>query len=253
MYLVMIALLRETPHSPVPLSLLAQKLAISPVSVNEMCRKLDEQGVVQYQPYKGVMLTPAGERDAQLILSRRRLWVVFLVEELGIEPDEADDIACQLEHITSEKLVSALKVYLEHVPTAAQTCPQATLTTEPPEPALPLTTLAAGQQASIAAITADSITADFLHAQGCRAGVRITLLALSDAGTVLLELGEHRLALAAPLAAQITVTRSLAPAARPCTWDKCRTFWQQTAELCPRLADADTSLQPCARECLTTS
>ncbi|MCD6356362.1 MAG: hypothetical protein J7L66_03655 [Anaerolineaceae bacterium] len=33
---------------PVPLSLLAESLQISPVSVNEMCRKLDEIELIQY-------------------------------------------------------------------------------------------------------------------------------------------------------------------------------------------------------------
>jgi MarR-like DNA-binding transcriptional regulator SgrR of sgrS sRNA len=53
MYLVTIARLREH-QDPVPLSKLAEALSVSPVSVNEMCRKLQEQGLLVYQPYKGV-------------------------------------------------------------------------------------------------------------------------------------------------------------------------------------------------------
>jgi len=60
MYLITIARLRRAGQ-PVPLALLAQKLSISPISANEMCRRLAERTLVAYQPYKGVMLTPQGE------------------------------------------------------------------------------------------------------------------------------------------------------------------------------------------------
>jgi len=46
MYLVTLALLHGQ-EQPVPLSLLAQNLAVSPVSVNEMCRKLTERWIFQ--------------------------------------------------------------------------------------------------------------------------------------------------------------------------------------------------------------
>lgn len=240
MYLVMIALLRDDTQTPVPLSLLAQKLAISAVSVNEMCRKLDEQGMVQYQPYKGVTLTLLGEAEAQAILSRRRLWVVFLVQELGIEPDEADEIACRLEHVTSERLVAALKTYLERAPAQAgrTSAPVADETAE----LRPLATYSAGQQGIVATLDCDAATADFLHAQGLLPGVALTVLATGSDGSLLLEVGARRLALATALAGRV----NLAPPVvldPPCTWAKCRAFWGDTADVtCPRLVD----LQPVA-------
>lgn len=253
MYLVMIALLREDMYTPVPLSLLAQKLAISPVSANEMCRKLAEQGLVQYQPYKGVTLTMSGEAEAQNILSRRRLWVVFLVEELGIEPDEADEIACELEHITSERLVTALKAYLEqaasgsrsNVPTAAR----------PAAETQPLTACAAGQQGYIASINADPATTGFFQAQGVAEGTPIDVLAVSDDGTLLLGIGHRRFSLSAPLAEHITVALPAAVPPQPCTWDKCRAFWAHPkhGNGCLRLADTGGSVVPCTLECIARS
>ena len=80
MYLVTIARLR-VDSQPVPLSQLAEMLSISPVSVNEMCRKLQDQGFAVYQPYKGVSLTPEGEQRTFYILRRHRLWEVFLVQK----------------------------------------------------------------------------------------------------------------------------------------------------------------------------
>lgn len=88
-----------------------------------MCHRLQERGLLCYQPYRGVTLTPDGEEWAQRILSRRRMWVIFLVENLGIDPAEADALACQLEHITSERLDAALKAFLERDP-ATRSVPQ---------------------------------------------------------------------------------------------------------------------------------
>ncbi len=203
MYLVMIALLRDAGDAPVPLSLLAQKLAISPVSANEMCRKLAEQGLVQYQPYKGVTLTESGEAAAQDILSRRRLWEQFLVQELGIATDEADAIACRLEHITSGALIAALREYLAraHCPPFGEACAACI---ETGNPLLhPLNSCAVGQSGRLAGIAADSATVEFLHSQGLVPQSTVTVLAIGDDGTLLLDTGKHRLTLAARLADQI--------------------------------------------------
>lgn len=203
MYLVMIALLRDDADIPVPLSLLAQKLSISPVSANEMCRKLNEQGLVQYQPYKGVTLTAAGEAEAQEILSRRRLWIMFLVQELGLDAQEADAIACRLEHITSSSLVTALKEYLQQTP-SGNACAHC-IATATALARRPLSSCSAGQRGRIANIVADSATADFLVAQGLSLRSSVTVLAVGNDGTLLLGAGSRRLSLAAPLAEQILV------------------------------------------------
>ena len=107
MYLVTIARLRDNGN-PVPLSLLADTLSISPVSVNEMCRKLQDQGLVVYQPYRGALLTDVGDERACHILRRHRLWEVFLVDKLGFDYDEAHNVACQLEHATPDAVADRL-------------------------------------------------------------------------------------------------------------------------------------------------
>ncbi len=226
MYLVMIALLREN-NQPVPLSLLASKLAISSVSANEMCRKLEERGLVSYQPYKGVTLTDTGEAEAQLVLSRRRLWVIFLVQNLGIEPVEADEIACQLEHITSDKLVESLKQFLEHAPSTARS---PTPLHPPPSAqaseACPLATCTAGFHGRIVAINADDPIIDFLHAQGIHPDVEFEVLAVGAGGSILLGTGTQHLSLARSIAMKIEVTPLMdAPTHRSAAWEKCSAFW----------------------------
>jgi DtxR family Mn-dependent transcriptional regulator len=196
-----------------------------------------------------VTLTEPGEAQAQVLLSRRRLWVVFLVEELGIEPNEADEIACQLEHVTSERLVDALKAYLERAP--AMTRPNRLPADQHTVASQPLSACAAGQQGAIAAISTDHTTADFLHAQGLRDGTQVMVLAVGDDGTLLLDIGARRLSLAAPLAAQVMLALPDTGGDR-CTWEKCRMFWAhpEDAEACPRLADTGGSVMPCPMDCL---
>ena len=113
MYLVTIAMLNEVGASdPVPLSQVADQLQIQPVSANQMVRKLEGTGLVDYTPYKGVALTQDGWRQACQILRHRRLWEVFLVERLHFSPIEADQLACRLEHIFPSDAAERLADYL---------------------------------------------------------------------------------------------------------------------------------------------
>ena len=111
MYLVKIKRL-EDEFNPVPLSYLAESLSISAVSVNEMCRKMQDQNLIDYQPYKGASLTPEGDREALRVLRRHRLWEVFLVEKLNFSFEEAHKMADQLEHATSKELADHLDLFL---------------------------------------------------------------------------------------------------------------------------------------------
>jgi DtxR family Mn-dependent transcriptional regulator len=230
MYLVMTALLRKADQ-PVPLSLLAEKLSISSVSANEMCRKLEERGLVHYQPYKGVTLTDQGEEDAQRVLRRRRLWVVFLVESLGIEPHEADEIACELEHITSDKLVESLARFLEHevLSPNGQADPRARHQIEPMIETHPLTNLPAGEDGQVIAIQAKGPVKDFLYAQGVISGARVAVLATGANGSLVVNVANQQLSLARSVAEHIEVvpvpdSNHIQPTSRY-TWEKCMNYW----------------------------
>lgn len=210
MYLVTTALL-STDGQPVPLSMLAHHLSISPVSANEMCRKLVERGLIDYQPYKGVTLTNAGETLAQRVLMRRRLWETFLVEKLGIDEGLSEDIACRLEHITSDQLMEHLSQFLAH---CEHTCDYAVSLSRGQRytsPAPTLTTLTAGERAQVLNIVADDVIRDFLHRQGVVEGVMLQVLAVGADGAQLIALEREppephpHLALSAPITAHIHI------------------------------------------------
>jgi len=205
MYLATIAVLQAN-EQPVPLSHLADHLSHSPVSVNEMCRKLVERGWAAYQPYKGVTLTPEGATLAGQVLCRRRLWEVFLVERLGADPQDAEAFACQLEHATPDNLARRLANYLA--------CPAGRPPDQPiPAPhsgharatVRPLAALATGQRAHVASISADDVVREFLRAQGMSPGAELLVLAVSFDGSLLLQTSERCLSISNALAAKVAV------------------------------------------------
>lgn len=91
---------------------LANALQTKPASVTDMLKKLKEQKILQYERYKGVRLTAEGKKIALLIIRKHRLWEYFLVEKLQFGWEEVHEIAEELEHISSKKLVDRLDDFL---------------------------------------------------------------------------------------------------------------------------------------------
>ena len=91
---------------------IAEKMETKPSSVTDMIRKLSDKGLVNYRKYKGVSLTEIGIKTALTLVRKHRLWEVFLVEKLDFLWDEVHDVAEQLEHIKSEKLIDRLDKHL---------------------------------------------------------------------------------------------------------------------------------------------
>lgn len=87
---------------------IAELMKTKPSSVTDMVKKLSEKDLVDYRPYQGVSLTPLGNKMALGIIRKHRLWEVFLVEKLDFSWDEVHDVAEQLEHIKSDKLIDSL-------------------------------------------------------------------------------------------------------------------------------------------------
>ena len=82
-------------------------------SVTEMLKKLSDKNLLIYQKYQGANLTESGLLTAKMIVRKHRLWEVFLVEKLHFSWDEVHDIAEELEHIKSEKLINKLDAFLD--------------------------------------------------------------------------------------------------------------------------------------------
>ena len=111
-YIKVIYHLSHVSPNGVNTNAIAGKLETKASSVTDMIKKLTEKGLLIYQKYQGVNLTEHGLLTAKLIVRKHRLWEVFLVEKLQFSWDEVHEIAEELEHIKSDKLINKLDAYL---------------------------------------------------------------------------------------------------------------------------------------------
>ena len=97
---------------PVSTNEIAKQINTKASSVTDMIQKLSEKGLVIYLKYKGASLSSEGKNIALKVIRKHRLWESFLVDKLHFNWDEIHDIAEQLEHVDSSKLVDKLDEHL---------------------------------------------------------------------------------------------------------------------------------------------
>ncbi len=85
-------------------SAIAARLGVRPPSVTAMVKRLSALGLAEHAPYRGVELTPAGERVALEVIRHHRLLELYLAQALGLSLDEVHSEADRLEHALSEEL-----------------------------------------------------------------------------------------------------------------------------------------------------
>lgn len=112
-YLKAIYSLYVVNNKPVSTNKIAEKLSTKASSVTDMVKKLADKNLVNYVKYQGVSLTEHGKELAVYVIRKHRLWEVFLVRHLNFGWDEVHEVAEQLEHVKSKKLVDGLDVFLD--------------------------------------------------------------------------------------------------------------------------------------------
>jgi DtxR family Mn-dependent transcriptional regulator len=93
---------------------LATVLAVKPATANDMLKKLKEKELVEYEKYGKIRLTASGKKRGIDVIRKHRLWETFLYKKLEFSWDEVHEVAEQLEHIQSEKLVDKLDKFLDY-------------------------------------------------------------------------------------------------------------------------------------------
>ena len=93
---------------------IAAALEVSLPSVSGMIKNLADEGMVDYEPYRGVRLTEKGRRAALRVIRNHRLIEVFLVQTLGYTWDEVHNEAERLEHAVSDTLVERIDAFLNY-------------------------------------------------------------------------------------------------------------------------------------------
>jgi len=99
---------------PATTSALAAELGVTPASATAMVKKLAGLGLVEHERYRGVRLTPSGERAALEVIRHHRLLELYLMKALGLGLDEVHAEAERLEHHLSEDLESRIDAALGH-------------------------------------------------------------------------------------------------------------------------------------------
>ncbi len=209
MYLITITRLIEDGHpEPVPISVIAKVMSVLPVSVNQMVRKLEGEGLLHYFPYKGVELTPQGREIAFRTLRNRRLWEVFLVEHLEVSLEDADAMACSLEHITPDDIAQRLASFLDDPKSSpgGQPIPEVD-SGQILHNWIPLTQLKVGMQSLITQIKAPEAVVRFLNKEGINPGSIVRLKAVDTSGSMLVEVDMGLVELSADIARSIYISR----------------------------------------------
>lgn len=97
---------------------MAARLGVSQPTVAKMLKRLASVGLIEMIPWRGVFLTPEGEKLAQESRERHQLVENFLLV-LGVSPEIARRDAEGMEHhVSEETLVKFRKFTLKYGPSA---------------------------------------------------------------------------------------------------------------------------------------
>lgn len=105
---------RAQADQPLPAAALVERMGAPPATVTDTVKRLAAVGLVNHAPYRGVTLTPAGEKAALEIIRHHRLLEQYLAEALGLPWDEVHAEADRLEHVLSEALEARIAAALGH-------------------------------------------------------------------------------------------------------------------------------------------
>jgi len=113
-YLKVILLAEQSrPAELVGMGEIGAALDVAPGTVTAMVKTLADSGLLRYEPYSGVALTPAGRQLATHVLRRHRLVELFLVRVMGMDWSEVHDEAERLEHVISDRLLERMDAILD--------------------------------------------------------------------------------------------------------------------------------------------
>ncbi len=94
----------QQDYERVPLSLLTEHLDISTQAISTMVQRMKTLGFLNYEPYRGVTLTPEGEQIAMPALRRHRLVEVFLVRVMKYDWAAAHELADGFEQGVNDEI-----------------------------------------------------------------------------------------------------------------------------------------------------
>lgn len=97
---------------------IANTLNVSRASVTEALKKLASKNLINYGRYDVISMTEEGKKQAAGVIAKHRALHHFFESVLGLEPEEASENACRIEHVISEnaleRIIEFTRCQLEH-------------------------------------------------------------------------------------------------------------------------------------------
>ena len=185
---------------------LSDKTELKPASVTEMIQRLGEIGLVDYEPYHGVHLTKQGQHVADVIEHRFNILQRFLTDVLGVEKEEAAEVACRMEHILTRDVENRLTNFLGATQDKSSDlfCDQVNIDTESDPDFLPLTNFREGKTGKVRIILEKSELTDTLEKAGLSPGSTI-MVKKANGNSYDIETEHGSLSLDSDLASKIIV------------------------------------------------
>lgn len=110
-YLEAIVMLGGSPSHPVRSVDVATKMNVSKASVSKAIASLKAAGLLDQPFYGDITLTEDGYTYGSAVLKRHEMLTRFLVKRIGLDPETAEEEACQMEHAISDE---SFKKWLEY-------------------------------------------------------------------------------------------------------------------------------------------
>lgn len=93
---------------------IAAEKEVSAPTVTEMLVKLQKEGYIEYEKFRGAKLTSQGRDVAKKLMDKHQVIADFF-EIIGIERELAEIDACQIEHYVHKKTMVQLERFLDFV------------------------------------------------------------------------------------------------------------------------------------------
>ena len=156
---------------------LAVKTELKPATVTEMIQRLGDLGLVDYEAYHGVHLTKQGQHVADVIEHRFNILERFMTEILGVDGDEAADVACRMEHVLTRDVEHKLTTFLGIDPQKESElfCHKINIEDDTKHKYLPLSNFGEGKTGTVKLIFEDNELSKILREKGIQPGNSLML------------------------------------------------------------------------------
>jgi DtxR family Mn-dependent transcriptional regulator len=195
---------------------LTRSLKVVPGTVTNTIERLEKEGYVLHEPYRGVRLTEKGRNMALQVVRRHRLSERLLTDILHVDLSKAHEVACKIEHdIADEEIMGKIEEALGN----PKTCPHGNpipagdgklSEEEQVEELTPLTSLEVSDSAIVERYSEDDQeTLDHISSIGLKPGDEVEVMRKEPDGGVAVRLGHGTIhVLGKKMAAEILVLKT---------------------------------------------